>query len=212
VPRTHVVRPGECLVSLAKQYGFASAADLHEHPENEGLRGRRPDPHVLAPGDRVVIPDRDDKQEPCATGREHRFRVKIPRAVLRLALEREHGEPYANKPYELRVAGETRTGTTDGDGRLEEPVPADATEALLVIEVQASPRELRRWHLHIGHLDPVDDEAGVRSRLQNLGVHAAPGEAGLAAALRKFQKRHELTEDGALSAETKDKLREIHGS
>ena len=53
--KTHTVKQGECLSSIAHRYGFKNAGLLYDHPDNEAFRKRRPDPAVIFPGDEIKI-------------------------------------------------------------------------------------------------------------------------------------------------------------
>jgi hypothetical protein len=55
-PKPYSVRPGDSLVSIARQAGFHSWADIYNNPANANLRARRPDPNQLKPGDQIMIP------------------------------------------------------------------------------------------------------------------------------------------------------------
>ena len=53
----------------------------HERPAWNDARER-----ILAPGDEVFVPDRDEPKFPVATGRAHQFRLRRPKLTLRLRL------------------------------------------------------------------------------------------------------------------------------
>jgi hypothetical protein len=213
MPTTHVVQQGECLTRIARRYGFSDYKVVYNHPDNAELKKKRPNPNVLKPGDRIQIPDRDDKEVSAQTGATHRFVLKLPVKMLRIVLKAHDGEPLAGTEYEIDVAGEVRTGTTDSDGLLEEAVPIAAATAELTVEG----RVLR---LSLGHLNPIDDVlkgdfSGVQGRLKNLGYNVGPidGKFGrrTRAALASFQADHDLEIDGKPGDATLQKLEEIHG-
>jgi hypothetical protein len=218
MPTVHRVQQGECLASIAHRYGVMDWRRILDHPDNDALREKRPDPHVLAPGDTVVVPDKEERVADVATGKEHKFKVKLPRVKLRLHLHGRDGEPLAGKRYELTVAGSTVSGTTAGDGLLEEEVPADATTGTLrVFASDDDPEHGTRIELAIGHLDPIDHDEGARARLRNLGFLVKSGAddadgRSLAKALRWFQKQHGLEVTGELDDATADALRGAHKS
>lgn len=218
MPVVHRVQQGECLESIAHRYGLMDWRVIFDHPENEGLREMGRDPHVLAPGDEVTVPDKEEREDEVPTGAEHTFRVELPRVMLRLHLHGRDGEPLAGKRYELTVAGRLASGTTADDGLLEEAVPPDATSGTLRVFASADdPERGTDIELAIGHLDPVDHEEGARARLRNLGylVRSSAddeGGASLAKAVRRFQKQHDLDPTGELDDATWDMLRETHKS
>ncbi len=53
--RSHVVRAGENLTVIARQFGM-SWRELYELPMNEAFRALRPDPNMVRPGDVVAVP------------------------------------------------------------------------------------------------------------------------------------------------------------
>ena len=95
---SHVVRPGEYLTSIAKHYSHRRWPTIYYHPDNAEFRRRRPNPNVVLPGDRIVIPDRDQREEPCATDRRHRFVLERPVVQLRIVVRDDRARPLGNEP------------------------------------------------------------------------------------------------------------------
>src|SRR5690348_9818041 len=115
------VQQGDCLSNIAKRHGF-DWKTVWDHPQNERLREKRKDPNVLFPGDTIYIPDREVRWEQAKTTARHVFVVKPPKANVRLRIL-EQGKPIAGAPFTLLVDGvEIKSGTTDGDGKLEAEV------------------------------------------------------------------------------------------
>ena len=96
----HTVEQGECISSIAKQYGVPWEI-VWDHPDNAALREKRIDPNVLYPGDTVSVPDRDIQYEPCATDQRHNFKMKSQKAKLRLRLFQED-KPRAGEAVPVR--------------------------------------------------------------------------------------------------------------
>lgn len=210
------VQQGDCLASLAARFGFPSADALHQHPENEGLKSARPSPHHLAPGDVVVIPDREAKVEPVATGREHLFRAVMPKTRLKVFLEDGEGAALSDKRYRLEVGGETLEGRTDGSGWVDHEVSVGVTAGDLFVWLDATGDE-PDLHLpvHIGHLDPLDTDTGWRARLRQLGYPCPERgddvvDEKTRAALLALQRDHDLDPTGEPDDATCAKLRELH--
>ena len=73
MPTQHKVLAGEGLSSIAFAHGIP-ATRIRDDPKNLALRRQRQEQlEILAPGDLLWIPDRDDSHEECGTDRHHRF-------------------------------------------------------------------------------------------------------------------------------------------
>jgi hypothetical protein len=214
VPTQHVVTQGECFVSIARKYGVAWKT-LYDHPANADLKSRRKNPNVLLEGDVVEIPDRPEKNVTVPTEDKHRFVVDLPRAKVRVHVKDADGQAHEGKRYVLRVGDLEEEGTVPADGLIEHDVPVDATEGTITIffdppaedeagegEDQPGPPAptFHQIALRIGHLDPIDCDAGAQARLENLGFHD----------VLSFQRKHGLEETGELDDATKQKLEELH--
>jgi hypothetical protein len=206
----HPIVPGECLSSVAHRYGFGEARAIWSHPDNAELRKKRPDPNALLPGDVVAIPDKEPRKESAPAGKRTVFRVRRPRAWLRLFLRDDDGTALAGKKYWLVTGNSGFEGRTDERGRLEQKVPPDAQDADLVVwmdeeDVEA---EVLAVSLKLGHLPPLEEPTGAQARLTSLGYPC--GEAEMPAALRAFQKAQGLPESGAPDAATLERLRRVY--
>jgi len=207
----HIVQQGESIISLSKQYGIP-ARKIWDHPDNRPLRERGRKVSILFPGDTVTIPDRENKQVEGATERRHRFRSLGRGSWLRLRFLRR-GEPRAGESYRLIVDGREYRGTLDDEGKLEVRVPADARGGTIFL---GDPQKPERLEVRVGHLDPLQESAGVQERLRNLGLFRGENDSAsgprMQAALRRFQARNGLELTGELDEATRTKLIEIHGS
>lgn len=186
--KSHRVRRGDCLTSIAYESGFFWQT-LWDHPDNEALRERRASPFTLVPGeDAVAIPDLRQKQETCRTEKVHTFRRRGVPAKLKLRLLHEDGTPRADEEYFLEVDGElvSTDKKTDGDGRIEEFIRPNAQKARLFLDGGVEVHELS-----LGHLQPVETTRGVKARLASLGLYegAIDGEESpaLAEAIARFR-------------------------
>jgi hypothetical protein len=114
-------------------------------------------------------------------------------------------EPLANQPYTLQLdTGRTLSGSTNGAGKIEMCIPPDARSGKLTV---GTGDEAQVYELRLRHLNPVDTEQGLRSRLENLGYR---GE--LEDVLRQFQTDQKLPESGQADDATRAKLLNLHGS
>lgn len=211
----HTVLQGETASSIADFYSFQNYKTVYEHPQNEALRTMRRDPDILFPGDRIYIPQKQEKWLPAVTDRRHKFVMSSSYKVLRLRLQDFNGNPFVNAAYRLQFTSSVLTGKTDKQGILEQRIPVQEHKATLRIGIY-------QWDLNIGHLNPVENTAdggasGIQQRLCNLGFDpgAIDGIMGprTRAALQGFQKKHPpLTVNGVCDAETLARLIKEHGS
>lgn len=212
---SHQVQQGETLITIAHQYGFRDWKAIWEDTSNAGLRKTRPDPMVLKAGDQLNIPERKPAEFRLETNRSHTLQLKPLKAHLRLLLRNASNEPMAQKRFKLEQDGTVHgEGKTDERGFLEAEVPPEAHGADMSLTVWPTDGDEKiQWTLHLGHLEPVTEEAGVRSRLNNLGYAAgAEGEGeALKSALSSFQSEHGLPASGQVDEPTRKKLLEAYG-
>lgn len=206
----HVIRPGECLASLAAKLR-AAVDDIWELDENKDLRERRQDPYVLAPGDRVMVPTPSTQAVPVAAGMRHVFQVRSAFADFQVRVVR-NGKPRANAEYKLVVDGGAFEieGISDGDGVVRARIPASAKRG--VVEFADGRGKVA---FELGTLEPWDTLKGVQGRLRDLGYYLGDVD-GLygprtARALRKFQKDEGLEVTGKPNEPTRVALRARFG-
>jgi hypothetical protein len=218
VPTLHTVTQGECLFTIARQYGFHNWKDIYDAPDNEEFKKARPNPNAIYPGDQLVIPDPKEstKKEACGTEDLHKFKVKLPRILFRVKVHDEENEPVAGKKYKLFLDKNVLEGSTDGDGIVEQKITTAPRSAKLVVYMGAGEEDEQLiWDVGIGHLDPHDSIEGIKERLNNMGYYCGPTDQkltlGLSIALRTFQKDNDLELTGDLDDATIAKLKEIHG-
>lgn len=212
------VEQGDHLPALADEAGFSDWHTVWDAPENAELRGQRKDPGLLAPGDRVYIPDKlAGGGVQVATGSTTRFRVKVRLPKLRMEVRGFDGKPLGGADCTVSVDGAEVKVKTGGDGRIEIDLTPDARDAALTVDGTA-------WSLRIGHLDPVDTDTGLWARLRNLGYlvdedsedgdaapDAPPDPELLAFAIELFQRDHGLAIDGSDTASITAKLKDVYG-
>jgi hypothetical protein len=216
VGEMHTVQQGECLSSIAVNYNIPWKK-IYNHPQNSEFRRKRPDPNVIFAGDQLYIPDLQLRTEDAATDQNHVFVVSTPKTKISLVVQDEMGRPLANMKYILKISGGSSkdlryTGTTTGEGQIEQGIPSDATNGELRVLAAGAGYS---WALALGYLDPMDEISGVQHRLHNLGYDtdsASPGELDDAtrAALEAFQYDVNLPVTGDLDDKTKSKLKELH--
>lgn len=212
---THVARQGDCLSSIAAQYGFRDWQDIYQHSDNSDLRAARPDPNVIYPGDKVHIPDHDLRLEGCATDKKHVFTAKLLPTYLSVCVQDRTSKPFADVQYKLQLDHGEFAGTTDEGGWIRCEIPARAASGTLMVwPNEEAPDSVVTWQLHLGCLDPLETTSGVKGRLNNLGYDCGEPDdrqdAAFASALQRFQEDNGLTVDGIAGSETKNRLKELH--
>ncbi len=205
----HTVKQGEHLSRIAAQYGFLDYNTIWNHSGNAALKEKRKSPHILYPGDRLVIPDKQVKAYSRATGKKHVFQVKKKKLAVRIKLQDASGRPIAQEKCGVAVETDEGQLTTNAEGLMKRGIPPTAENAQLRLGVYEAP-------VKIGHLDPVDEISGQVARLNNLGYRAGPLDGSdkdrLVSAVEEFQCDHELKLDGICGPRTRAKLKEMHGS
>ncbi len=194
---------GDCISSLAARHGVPWEA-IWDHPDNADLKSRRGDPNALLPGDVVIVPDPQLKQESGGSDTRHRFRRKGAAPLLRVRLLKG-GEAWANEKFRAVIDGAWQEGTTGPDGMAELKVPPAAQGGAIHIG-PADRQDI--YHFRLGHLDPLDTDSGVRQRLACLGYAVGEEAAG---AIRAFQAAEGLTESGQADGAMQARLKERYG-
>lgn len=199
MPTEHTISQGECILSLANQYGHKWET-IWNAPENEKLRKERGHPGVLLPGDHVSIPDRKLATLDLATNKTHSIQVVLNLVTVRLRLmeppplakedptggrasadqksvtvdDPEPPAPVADKPranvaWVVRVAGEQ---VASGKSDADGYIEVKLKPEVTEAEVIVEPGTLKelRLPLALGGLDPVTTVSGVKQRLYNLGL------------------------------------------
>src|SRR5687768_1538270 len=162
MPINHQINQGESVIGLSEKYGLF-AETIWNDAANAELKKKRRDMNVLMPGDILVIPDKRPKEVSKSTGNVHKFRRKGLPALFRLQLF-DIEEPRANQKYTLEVDGQKFEGQTDSRGILQQTLPANSRKGILTIGA-----ENFRLEIDFGYLDPINELAGVKKRLNNMG-------------------------------------------
>lgn len=221
----HKVVQGEYVSKIARHYGFSDYRTIWDHPKNAALKQARKNPNVLFPGDQLFIPDRGEKEVASATDRRHQFRLTRQPLTLRIVVENSFASPLGSVPFDLHVENETQNLISDRQGKVEQIIPVTAEQASLIVKSQETGVNEQPIPLKIGHLDPVEELAGQKGRLKNLGYYAGaintPEDAEFRSAVEEFQCDHfpspqradgvPVAVDGVCGPKTQAKLKEVHG-
>lgn len=206
--KTHRVKTGESLPSIAHRYGFTLWETVYNIPENSELKKKRPNPYVLYAGDEVVIPDKELGEETISTDQRHRFKLLGKPSIFRLVLRDDDDAPIADEPWVLHIRGiDDQSGTTAANGLVEAKVPVSVRKGIL----EALGDE---FILQFGQLNPVARVTGVQQRLNNLGYPAGAVDGDVGKKTRKalldFQVKEGLETTGDPDEDTRKKLLELH--
>ena len=203
----HTVKQGDCMNSIADQYGFFWST-LWELPQNADLKERRKSPNVLMAGDRVFIPEKRQKEESGETAKVHTFRLKGVPVKLNLELLDFDGSPRAGVQYKLTVDGQKKSGVVGPDGRISEVIPPRSKTARLSLETG------EEYDIDLGYMNPVEYASGVQARLKNLGYYKGDVTGSMdddtKKAIRKFQRAQGLGETGEADPDTMAALQDAH--
>lgn len=213
--KTYTVQRGETIQDIAHQHGFRAWEPIWQHDENKELRAKRPNPHLLAKGDQIFIPEKNPQDHFCETNKKHTFRVGTLTECIQQTLLDENGEPLAGKNYELKLGSKVIKKKTNSEGLLKEEVPIDLkTAELKVWLVDGDDNSCLTWKLDLGHLEPAETTYGLKARLVNLGYDCGAVndefDEPTRNALRAFQRDNQLPATGEKDAITVSKLEEKH--
>ncbi len=213
--KVHIVKQGECLASIAKKNEFKNWKTIYEHPDNKDLKNKRPNPNILFPGDRIIIPDKSLKQANIETNGKYKIKIKTQKVQFRIYLKDRKGKPIANKNYELMIDNRTFYGTTGSKGLIEREISEDADVGYLTVEINEPPySEKYSWKIKIGNLDPADEISGIQARLNNLGFSCGTVDGIIGQktkdALKAFQRSYNIEPTGKIDNTTKKKIEDIH--
>jgi hypothetical protein len=217
MPTYYTVQQGDCLSSIAHQFGFSDWRTIYNDPNNADLRNLRPNPNVICPGDSIYVPDLTPKVLDRPTDKKHAFVAKRPKTLLRTVIRDGKQTPAAGCKYHIEIDGVAYPDSTlNGDGLLEVHIPPDAKSGVLTVWFDDDAPTGHTWELKLGHLDPVEKPSGIQARLSNLGYPCGSIDGIIGpltrAAVRQFQDDNNLTVDGIAGPITQKKLKELHGS
>jgi N-acetylmuramoyl-L-alanine amidase len=212
----YTAKQGDCLSSIAHQFGFADWRTIYNDPNNADLRNLRPNPNIIYPNDSIYIPDKVPKEVARPTDQEHVFEAKRPKTWLRILVRDGQQAPAGGCKYHLEIDGIPYPDAVLGsDGMLQAKVAADAKSGLLTVWFDEQASVGHTWTLQLGHLDPVKTMSGIQARLSNLGYPCGPVDGIIGpltqAAVRSFQEDNGLKVDGIPGPITQGKLQDRHG-
>jgi hypothetical protein len=105
VANVHIVKVGENIETISKQYGFSDWRSLYNHPSNHAIRQKRPNPKNILPGDRLSIP----------AGAAHGKKVEFSLTVR----DKYSKAPFSNLTLKLKLPNGTfKEHKTDPSGKI----------------------------------------------------------------------------------------------
>lgn len=123
---THIVKPGDCFNSIAKQHGFYNYLTLYGHGDNAAIKGNRKNPNQLVEGDPVSIPEKRQKKMPLDLDRDKKFMVDRKKVKLRIAIKDVEDKALALQEIKVMVGSLTSTAMPNSAGLVEleiDPAP-----------------------------------------------------------------------------------------
>ncbi|OUS23956.1 hypothetical protein A9Q99_25715 [Gammaproteobacteria bacterium 45_16_T64] len=171
---THTVQSGECLSSIAIDYGYNDWEKIYNHEDNSHFRSLRPNPNIIFSGDEIIIPDIVTKTEPVEPDIVNTFVAVGTKPYLNLRLaEHIEGRPLSDCAYQLSYEHngkeEVKEGILDNEGKLSLKIPGQVKDANITVTTNDTTHTQYSWKLFIGHPDPIDTKAGVAKHLINMG-------------------------------------------
>ena len=206
----YTVKSGDCLSTIAAQYGFHNYRTIYDHPGNAALKAKRPNPNIIYPGDIVFIPDKETKALVVPAGAPHSFQLTTHQTRFRVRIQL--GVPFT---YHLDIEGDAFDGAVADGTVIDVPIPSHARVGKLSLwpnnETDKDPMAL---NVNLGGLDPIEEVTGIQARLNNLGFNSGPvdGKVGpkTRRAVRAFQEVSGLDITGEIDDNTRDEIKARH--
>jgi Putative peptidoglycan binding domain len=207
--KTYVVQPGDCISSIAYDHGFFPDT-IWTLSDNSALHDLRKNPNILAPGDKVVIPDKRPRVESGDTDKVHSFVRKGVPEQLRIQLFYAD-QPRKNEDYTIEIDGKlAKQGKTDDDGAVLIPIVPNARRGRLLL--RNGKEEIA---LDLGRLEPVETLEGVQIRLRNMGYFFGEIDGqmsdDLEEAIVRFQADCNMEPTGEIDDPTRAQLKSKYG-
>jgi hypothetical protein len=156
--KVHVVGRGESLALIARKYGLPSWRQLWDDAKNERLKKKRKSPHVLRPGDKVMVPALRVFEVVRSTDSRHRICVEASEPLTFRVILQDHNQlPFADEPYELSLVGAADNvaptkGTTDSVGAVIQKLPSRIKQVRVAL-----PKRKLSWSFGLHELTAVPD-------------------------------------------------------
>ncbi len=207
----YTVKKGDWLSKIARRYGLSSWKVIHDHPDNEEFKKKRPDPNLIYPGDIIFIPQPEFLElEPKRIHSDgYKIKAEPPQyEEIDMIMHDHEGKAVADEPYTITIGGFKIEDKTEKDGRiLLKFAPELLDFGYYVLDFQG-----RQYKLGIGDVDPVNEMPGLIHRLVSLGYaeSAEDAESNLESCIKRFQDDHGIKVTGEADDATLDKLEKVY--
>jgi hypothetical protein len=214
MPEKYIAQKNDCMASIAAKFGFGDYKLIYDDALNADLKTKRPNPNLLCAGDKVMIPDRQLKEESCATDQKHVFELKRQKTKLRIQLKDDKDQFLADKKYELKLGDLLIEDSTDGQGFIEQEIDPRLTSGKLKVFTGDEKLKVLVWDIAIGQLEPPDTDRGVQHRLKNLGYYFGPLNGNIddktQSSVEAYKGDSGMTKDKTVDDPLKNTLRDDH--
>lgn len=202
----HIVKQGENLGKIAKQYKIADWKDIYLHPSNADFRKKRPNPNIICPGDMIFIPESKSQKVTVRTGSSHRFVVCRAYQELKLKLVDDDLKPLPDIKACYDVGQGEQITATDQQGLITIQVADPDLKSLNLKLYAGDDPEVpsHTYDVKLSYLDAADTLAGLQGRLNALGfdcgvvdgIYGKQTKAGISG----YQRHKGMVVDGQASA------------
>jgi hypothetical protein len=134
------VGEGDCISSIAFNYGITEWKKLYDHQEQK-FKNSRKNPNSLVIGDQVKVPQGPELSDTKSTGSKVKITVAKTKTVrLRLVVIDSMGNAIKDKPYTLKwavgvLSWGTKSGKTNAQGLIEADIPPNSRVAELKLDL-----------------------------------------------------------------------------
>lgn len=203
--KTYLAKEGDCLASLAEAFGLPLERLVDANAE---LLELREEAGILAPGDKVKVPELEVAKVTVPANGDYVFELQVVENPVRVKFMTHAGEPRIGLRVRLDIdEHESQDVVTDGEGVGTILVPATAVAGQMVFVDEDGDEQTEQ--VTFGDLDSWDTVRGVQARLRHLGYYRGMLDGDLAGmtagALMAFRRDEELVGEG----DELDTLREV---
>jgi len=124
------------------------------------------------------------------------------------------GEYITNVPYQLTLGGKTYEGKVDNSGTIKQELAEGTKQGILKLYPFGKEGGIWSWVIDIQAQKELEEIEGLQSRLSNMGFYTGEIDGNMGKktrrAVRRFQAKYKLTEDGEYDPATQAMLNVAH--